>query len=91
VLTQEWRCKLDKPPIRSEVVVEMKKLLLDINADLARYERLQMIVIASVPWSIENGCLTPTMKIKRNHIESLIASDVPGWYTQGQPVIWSNV
>lgn len=91
VLTQEWRCKLDKTPIRSEVVVEMKKLLLDINADLAHYERLQMIVIASVPWSIENGCLTPTMKIKRNHIESLIASDVPGWYTLGQPVIWSNV
>jgi tetratricopeptide (TPR) repeat protein len=38
------------------------ELLKRVNAAVADYERLQMLVIAREPWSIENGCLTPTMK-----------------------------
>ncbi len=91
VLAQEWRDKLHKTLTKAQVEVEMKKLLLAVNAELAHYERLQMIVIASVPWSIENGCLTPTLKIKRSRIESMIASAMPGWYAKGQAVIWSKV
>lgn len=91
VLTEDWRAKIDKTLSKAKVEDELKKLIEEINASLASYERLQMIVVAKTPWSVDNGCLTPTLKIKRKHIESAIASEVAGWYAKGQPVIWSNV
>jgi long-chain acyl-CoA synthetase len=46
-------------------------------------------VIAREPWSIENGCLTPTMKIKRNRIEEAAAAQVEAWYASGKKVVWA--
>jgi long-chain acyl-CoA synthetase len=61
----------------------------DVNARLATYEQLQMLVIAREPWSIDNGCLTPTLKIKRNRIEATLAPEVDGWYQRPGPVLWA--
>jgi long-chain acyl-CoA synthetase len=47
-----------------------------------------MIVIAREPWSIENGLLTPTMKIKRSRIEAAIAPEVERWYAKSRGVQW---
>ena len=41
------------------------KALKEVNEDLADYEQLKMIVVAPEPWTVENGYLTPTMKIRR--------------------------
>ena len=75
--------------VRARVEAELGQLLKDVNRSLADYEKLQMVVIAPVPWSIENGCLTPTMKIKRSRIEALVEADVPGWYANSKPVQWA--
>ena len=42
---------------------ELGKLLDDVNHPLVSHERLRMLVVAREPWTIENGQLTPTMKI----------------------------
>jgi long-subunit acyl-CoA synthetase (AMP-forming) len=60
-----------------------------VNAKVADYEKLQMIVVAREPWSIENGCLTPTMKIKRSRIEEHAAAQVEAWYASNKPVVWA--
>ena len=60
-----------------------------MNARVADYERLQMVVIAREPWSIENGCLTPTMKIKRSRIEEGVAPQVEVWYAGNSKVVWA--
>ncbi len=43
--------------------------LAKVNAQLEGHERLSHLFICNKPWSIENGYLTPTMKMKRSHIE----------------------
>jgi long-subunit acyl-CoA synthetase (AMP-forming) len=48
-----------------------------------------MIVVAKDPWSIENGCLTPTMKIRRNRIESVVEPKVDAWYANSSKVQWA--
>ena len=89
VLAEHVRPTLSDPAIRSEVEGEMTQLLKRVNHNLADYEKLQMLVIASEPWSIENGCLTPTMKVKRSRIEALAQPHVDEWYTSRQRVVWA--
>jgi long-chain acyl-CoA synthetase len=65
------------------------RLLQEVNLELATYQRLAMIVVASEPWSIENGLLTPTMKIRRNRIEAVVTHAVTSWYSTGNAVHWA--
>ena len=65
------------------------QLLKDVNSDLVSHEKLQMIVIAQQPWTIENGFLTPTMKIKRSRIEGEVSAKVDAWYSANGKVQWS--
>jgi len=60
------------PAFKAQVHAELEQLLDAVNAELPDYEKLQMLVVAPEPWSIENGMLTPTMKIKRARIESAV-------------------
>jgi long-chain acyl-CoA synthetase len=89
VLAEDIRPRVQEAGMRARVESELGQLLHDLNRTLADYEKLQMVVIASTPWSIENGCLTPTMKIKRSRIEASVEVQVPAWYTSGKPVLWA--
>jgi long-chain acyl-CoA synthetase len=89
VLAEDIRPRVQEAGMRVRVESELGQLLHDLNRTLADYEKLQMVVIASTPWSIENGCLTPTMKIKRSRIEASVEVQVPAWYTSGKPVLWA--
>lgn len=89
VLAEELRPRTGDPAVRAQVEQALGALLKQVNAQVADYERLQMIVIAREPWTIENGRLTPTMKIKRSRIEEGAAPDVAAWYAASKPVVWS--
>ncbi len=89
VLAEDLRPQLGDPAVRARVQNQLVQLLKDVNAELADYEKLRMIVVAAQPWTIENGCLTPTMKIRRNRIESALDEKVQAWYAENNPVIWA--
>ena len=74
---------------RAEFEAEMATILKRVNDNVADYEQLRMIVVAREPWSIENGCLTPTMKIKRARIEAVVNDKVDQWYSTKGPVVWA--
>jgi long-subunit acyl-CoA synthetase (AMP-forming) len=63
-------------------------LLREVNSAVADYEQLRMIVVAQEPWSIENGMLTPTMKIRRSRIEAEFDAKLAHWYSSQGPVHW---
>jgi long-chain acyl-CoA synthetase len=89
VLAESLRPRLDDPAVHARVEAELGKLLRDLNEGLATFERLQVLVVAREPWSVENGCLTPTMKIKRSRIEAALAAQVGAWYAEKKPVVWA--
>ncbi len=89
VLAEDLRPRLGDASVRARVESELSELLSDLNRELVDYERLRMIVIAAEPWTIENGCLTPTMKIRRNKIESMVKVQVDGWYAGKGAVHWA--
>ncbi|MBA5638349.1 AMP-binding protein [Duganella sp. LX20W] len=88
VLTEHLRGQLGDPAERMRVEQELLTMLKDVNAQLPSYERLQMLVVAHDPWSIENGCLTPTMKIKRRQIEAQASERMAAWYGEQRAVVW---
>jgi long-subunit acyl-CoA synthetase (AMP-forming) len=89
VLAETIRPQQMDVQFRKEVESELTQLLKDVNKELADYEKLQMIVVAREPWTIENGLLTPTMKIRRNRIETAIESNVEGWFSGKSKVLWA--
>lgn len=89
VLAESLRPQMGDTTVRARVQDELGQLLQDVNQQVPEYEHLRMIVVAREPWSIENGCLTPTMKIKRGRIEAAVAAEVEVWYTGRGPVHWA--
>ncbi|MDE2565018.1 MAG: AMP-binding protein [Burkholderiales bacterium] len=89
VLDEALRPRLADAAVRAEVEPALAQLLAEVNDGLASHERLQALVVAREPWSIANGCLTPTMKIKRSRIEATVAEAVDAWYAAPGPVVWA--
>ena len=89
VLAEDVRPKLNDAAFKAEITEQMIGLLKETNKGLADYEQMKMIVIANEPWSIDNGCLTPTMKIKRSKIEEKVAPLVDAWFEGKDAVLWS--
>jgi long-chain acyl-CoA synthetase len=89
VLAEDLRARIGDPAVRAQVQEELSRLLEEVNRELVAHERLRMIVVANEPWSIENGLLTPTMKIRRNRIEASITHAVESWYATGNTVHWA--
>jgi long-chain acyl-CoA synthetase len=50
--------------------------------------KLEFLVVVKESWKIKNGLLTPTLKIKRDIIESRYSAHIEAWYSQKTPVIW---
>ena len=90
VIAEDLRPTLTDPKVRSEITETLKQLLKDVNETLPDYEHLYKIVVANEPFTIANGCLTPTLKIKRNRIEALVESKVDAWYREDGAVVWAK-
>jgi long-subunit acyl-CoA synthetase (AMP-forming) len=89
VLAESLRPQIGDAAVRARVEAELGSLLDSVNRDLVLHERLRMLVVAREPWTIDNGQLTPTMKIKRSRIEASVAAQVDGWYAAPGAVVWA--
>ena len=89
VLAEDLRPRLEDAGVRAQVEAAMTELLAQVNSRLPDYAQLRMVGIAREPWSIENGCLTPTMKLKRAKIEALTEPQVDAWYADHRTVQWA--
>jgi long-subunit acyl-CoA synthetase (AMP-forming) len=89
VLAEDIRPKMTDADVRARVEKELGEHLDKVNTTLSGYEQMDMLVIAKEPFTIENGLLTPTMKIKRAKIEELFKGKLDQWYEAKKKVVWS--
>lgn len=72
---------------REQVTADLQQTLQQLNATLQNHERVSHFVLVREPWTVDNGCMTPTMKIRRNVLEARFAEEVAALNTQ-QPLHW---
>jgi long-chain acyl-CoA synthetase len=89
VLAEDLRPRVNDAAVRARVQAELEQLIERVNNTVADCEQLHMAVIAREAWSVENGFLTPTMKVRRARIEAAMAPHVEGWYGTGNRVHWA--
>jgi long-chain acyl-CoA synthetase len=52
---------------------DLQNSLAHLNSQLQPHERISHFVMVREPWTSANGCMTPTMKIRRNVLEARYA------------------
>jgi len=61
-----------------------------INARLDPHEQLDCLVVVSDPWTVDNGFITPTFKVKRNRIEEVYGALYERWVGAHRRVVWHS-
>jgi len=79
-----------KSKSKEEITSSLSKTLDAVNKEIESYERLQAAVVMNTDWTIENGLITPSLKVKRNEVEKIHLPKYPRWYAVGREVVWEN-
>jgi long-chain acyl-CoA synthetase len=78
-----------KAKTKEEITASLTNALNEVNPHLESYEKLEKAVIMKGEWTVENGLLTPTLKVKRNEVEKIHLPKYPTWYhAQPGSVVW---
>lgn len=73
---------------KDAVAESLRATLRQVNATVESYEQLECAVILKEGWTIENGLMTPSLKVKRNEIEKIYLKRYPEWFFSGNDVNW---
>lgn len=88
MLAPDVQQQLQGETARAALDGELRGLLDEVNAALEPHEQLDCLVIVREPWTMDNGFLTPTMKIRRNVIEERYMPHAESWVAERKPVLW---
>jgi long-chain acyl-CoA synthetase len=75
---------------KQELSESLSQTLESVNKTLESYERLQKIVIMKDGWTIDNGLLTPSLKLKRTELEKKHMPDYKRWFSLDELIIWEK-
>jgi long-subunit acyl-CoA synthetase (AMP-forming) len=90
MLSEKLRHELRKGTDKAPVEAALSELLALVNRQVEEFEQLGFLVVIKDEWQIENGFLTPTMKLKRNVAEEHYKDQTAGWYAARKQVVWQG-
>ena len=86
--TQAVRDRMHDEARRAEVEASLVEHLQEVNSRLGHHELVQFFAVVKDRWTIENGFLTPTLKVKRAVVEAAFDPATSGWHECGDKIIW---
>ncbi len=78
------------PEFRAELEESLEQQLAAVNAELDPHERVSFLALVDGPWTIENGLITPTFKVRRHSIEGQYLSRIDAWRAQNRRIVWDS-
>jgi long-chain acyl-CoA synthetase len=67
---------IDKPELKTIIDADIQK----VNAELEEYERVKKYIVLPRKLTVEEGEMTPTMKVKRNEVIKHFKAEIEGLY-----------
>jgi long-chain acyl-CoA synthetase len=90
MLNAQAVAKVEDTATRGALEQSLNEHLTRINANLDPHEQLDCLVVVTDPWTVDNGFITPTFKVKRNRIEEVYAPRYEAWTCAHKSVVWMN-
>ncbi len=75
---------------RDALSTQLSAHLDEINAKLDPHEQLDCLVVIKTPWTVDNGFITPTFKIKRNRVEEVYGPQLEGWVGERKKIVFGD-
>ncbi len=63
-----------------KVVKAYQEIVDKVNGGLANFESMKRVYVVGEEWSVEDGTLTPSMKLKRRVVEQRYAKEIASFY-----------
>jgi long-chain acyl-CoA synthetase len=90
MLNEDAVAKARDPAGRAALEDAMTNHLMTVNHGLDPHEQLEMLILMTEPWTVENGLITPTFKVKRNVLEARYVAHFDKWTSSERKVVWAS-
>lgn len=71
---------IEKPEFKADLLAGLDAKAREFK--LNSLEKLKKLHLTTQPFTVENGTMTPTMKLKRNQAKEMYASVIEGLYSE---------
>lgn len=75
---------------KEEVEKSLALNLREVNKDLAKYQQVKAVIVMKDDWNVDNGILTPTLKIRREQLNKEYQEYYLRWFETDREVIWER-
>ena len=90
ILSAEALAASADPAQREALRDSFEAHLSSVNSQLDPHEQLDFLALSRETWTVENGFITPTLKVKRNVVEKHYEPSVVRWAGERMPVVWDG-
>ena len=73
---------------KADFDASVTKTIEEVNKSLESYEKIAKAVVMKEEWSVDNGLMTPTLKVKRNRVEGIHMPMYPKWFEETDKVVY---
>ncbi|MFK7933201.1 MAG: AMP-binding protein [Saprospiraceae bacterium] len=73
---------------KSALQAGLDQQLVAVNKTIPNYTKISTIIVVKEPFSVENGCLTPTLKVKRNALNQRYQDKLWGWHEEKDKIVF---
>jgi len=80
--------EIGKNASKEEIKEYFEKEVEEINTKVYAYEGIKKVVIVRDDWTVKNGLLSPTLKMRRSKLENKYQHYLEDWYKQKSFIIW---
>ncbi len=73
---------------QADLRASLEATLKEVNTKMPNYRKVSTIIITKDVWGVENGLLTPTLKVKRNVMNQRYRDLFMGWHEDAESVVF---